>query len=158
MVVRNSSMSYLQDLGTTYVPDLFRSLVYVGSWTILAGPNSTFYKYGTIAKNLLDPKTQPQNTHRNQNEPTATVPSTGSALSPWQHLPRTQILVPPIPIGQEQAHGVGFALSTIGSLVWVAKKRPIKKQRDGQGLGLRWLLFNNEKHQSTSSQRPRWDG
>ena len=30
MVVQNSSMSYLQDLGTAYVPDLFCSLIYVG--------------------------------------------------------------------------------------------------------------------------------
>ena len=45
-------------------------------------------------------------------------------------------MVLPIPIGQGQAHGVGFALSAIGSLVWGANKRPIKKQRDGQGLGL----------------------
>ena len=31
MVVQNSSMSYLQDLGTAYVPNLFRSLMYVGT-------------------------------------------------------------------------------------------------------------------------------
>ena len=124
-------MSYLQDLGTAYVPNLFRSLVYVGSLAILAGPNSTFLQvsYGTIAKKLLDPKIQPKNTHRNQNEPATTLPSTGFALSPWQHLPRTQILVPPIPIGQGQVRGVGFALSAIGSLVWDALKRPIKKER-----------------------------
>ena len=62
------------------------------------------------------------------------------------------------PIHQGQAHGVRFALSAISSLVWDAKKRPIKKQRYGPGLGLRWLLFNNEKQQSTSSRRPRLDG
>ena len=95
---------------------------------------------------------------RNQNEPTVTRPSTGSPLSPWQNLPRTQLLVPLVPIHQGQAHGVGFALSAISSLVWGAKKRPIKKQRDGPGLGLRLPLFNNETQQSTSSRRPRWDG
>ena len=96
--------------------------------------------------------------HCNQNEPTATLPSTGSALSPWQHLPRTQLLVPPVPIGQGQARGVGFSLSAISSLLWGAKKRPIKKHRDGWGLGFRWPPFDNEKQQSTSSWRPRWDG
>jgi hypothetical protein len=101
----------------------------------------------TVAKKLLDPKTQPQNTHRNQNEPTTTLPSTGFALSLWQHLPRTQLLVPPIPISQGQARGIGFALSAIGSLVWGAKKRPIKKQRNGQGLGLRWPRIDNDNQQ-----------
>ena len=79
------------------------------------------------------------------------MPTPGSALSPWQHLPQTQILVPPIPIGQGQAHGVGFALSAIGSLVWGTKKRPLKKQRDGLGLGLRWPRINNDNQQSTDS-------
>ena len=64
----------------------------------------------------------------------------------------------PTPIGKGQACGVGFALSAISSLVWGAEKRPIKKQRDGWGLGLRWLPFDNEKQQSTSTWRPRWDG
>jgi hypothetical protein len=50
-----------------------------------------------------------------------------------------------VPIHQGQARGVRFALSAISSLVWGAKKRPIKKQRDGLGLGLRLPLFNNEK-------------
>ena len=67
-------------------------------------------------------------------------------------------MVPLVPIHQGQACGVGFALSAISSLVWGAKKRPIKKQRDGPGLGLRLPLFNNETQQSTSSRRPRWDG
>ena len=57
--------------------------------------------------------------------------------------------MPPIPIGQGQARGIGFALSAIGSLVWGAKKRQIKKQRDGQGIGLRGgrgsiLITNNQ--------------
>jgi hypothetical protein len=59
---------------------------------------------GSIAKKLLDPKTQPQNTHH-KTQPqnthrklTTTLPSTGFALSLWQHLPRTQLLVLPIPI------------------------------------------------------------
>ena len=117
------------------------------NWQFWLAQTWLFY----IAKKLLDPKTQPQNTHRNQNEPTATIPSTSFDLSPWQHLPRTQILAPPIPIGQGQARGVGFSLSAIGSLVWVAKKRPIKKQRDGQGLGLRWPRIDNDNQQSTNS-------
>ena len=73
---------------------------------------------------------------RHQNEPTATLPSNGSALSPWQHLPQTQLLVPPVPIGQGQARGIGFALSAISSLVWCAEKRPIKKIEMGGALAL----------------------
>ena len=84
--------------------------------------------------------------------------SFGFALSPWQHLPQIQILVPPVPISEGQACGVRFALSAISSLDWHAKKRPIKKQSDGQGLGLRWPPFVDEKQKSTSSLRPRWDG
>ncbi len=53
-------------------------------------------------------------------------------------------MVPPIPIGPGQARGVGFALSTIGSLVWGAKKIPIKKLRDWQGLDLRWPRFDEK--------------
>jgi hypothetical protein len=70
-----------------------------------------------VAKKLRGPKTQPQKTQcktQQQNthhEPTATLPSTGFALSPWQHQPRTQLLVPPIPIGPGQVHNVGLALS-----------------------------------------------
>ena len=45
----------------------------------------------------------------------------------------------PVPIHQGQARGAGFALSAISSLVWGVKKRPIKKQRDGRGLGLRFV-------------------
>jgi hypothetical protein len=70
----------------------------IGHFDHFGWPKLNFFT-STVAKKLLDPKTQPQNTHRNQNEPTATLPSTGFALSPWQHLPRTQLLVPPIPIG-----------------------------------------------------------
>jgi hypothetical protein len=77
----------------------------------------------TVAKNSLDPKTQPQNTHRNQNEPTTTLSSTGFALSTRQHMPQTQLLVPLIPIDQQQERGIGFALSAIGSIVWGAFKR-----------------------------------
>ena len=55
-------------------------------------------------------------------------------------------MVPPIPIGQRQARGVGLALSTIGSLVWDAKKRPIKKKRDGRDLDLRWPRFDEKKN------------
>ena len=56
MVVQNSSMSYLQDLGTAYVPNLFCSQVYVGISAIF-GPNSTFLqvRYYMVAKKSLDP-------------------------------------------------------------------------------------------------------
>jgi hypothetical protein len=74
--------------------------------------------------------------HRNQNEPTATRPYTGSPLSPWQHLPWTQLLVPPVPIYQGQAHCIRFAFSAISSLVWGAEKRPIKNREMGRALAL----------------------
>ena len=41
-------------------------------------------------------------------------------------------MVPPTSISPGQACGVGFALSTIGSLVWDAEERPIKnRELDG---------------------------
>ena len=86
------------------------------------------------------------NLHLNKNEPTATLPSTGSALSPWQHLPWTQILVSPIPISQGQAHGAGFALSAIGSLVWGAKKRPIKKKNTATSTYLLYLAGTIQRY------------
>ena len=46
-------------------------------------------------------------------------------------------MVPPIPIGQGQAHGVGFALSAIGFLVLGAPKRDPSKNREmGRALAL----------------------
>jgi len=39
---------------------------------------------------------------------------------------------------------VGFGGAMAGLPVWVSEKRPIKKQRDGRGLGLRWPLFNDK--------------
>ena len=89
---------------------------------------------------------------------TATLPSTGFAPSPCQHQPRTQLLAPPIPISPGKARGVGLALSTTGSLVWGAKERPIKKQRDGWGLDLRWPRFDKKQQQSTTSWHPWWEG
>ena len=136
----------------------------IGHFDHFGWPKLNFFT-STVAKSRLTPKhnhkthtakhNHTQNTHR---EPTATRPSTSFAISPWQHLPWTQLLVPPIPIGQRQARGVGLALSTIGSLVWGAKKRPIKKQRDGRGLDLRWPRFDGKKQQSTRSWRQRWEG
>ena len=113
-------------------------------------PKLNFFT-STVAKKSLDPKTQPQNTHcktQQQNthrDPTATLPYTGFALSPWQHQPLTQLLVLPIPIGPGQVRDVRLALSTTGSLVWGAKERPIKnREMDGAlTLGGRGLMKNN---------------
>jgi len=101
------------------------------------------------------PQNTTTNTHR---EPTTTLPSTGFVLSPWQHQPRTQLFVPPIPISPGKACGVGLALSTTGSLVWGAKERPIIKKRDGWGLDLRWPQFDGKQQQSTTSWHPWWEG
>ncbi len=53
---------------------------------------------------------------------------------------------------------VGFGGAMAGLPVWVSKKRTIKKQRDGRGLGLRRPLFDDKIQQSTRSLRPRWKG
>ncbi len=45
-----------------------------------------------------------------------------------------------------------------GSLVWGNKTRHIKKQRDRGGVGLRWPLFGQKKHQSTNSWRKQCTG
>ncbi len=41
----------------------------------------------------------------------------GFALSPWQHLPWPQIMVPRLPTSLLQAPGGGFALAAAGSLL-----------------------------------------
>ncbi len=70
-------------------------------------------------------------------------------LSPWRHLPWTQILTPLLPMGPCKVHGVSCALTGAGSLYWGIKMQPIKKQSKGWGLGLRWPPFGQKIQQPT---------
>ncbi len=90
---------------------------------ILAGPISTF-----LPVRELKQSSQPQSQHTTTNmiRRRHTLHRL-CPLSPWQQPPRTQLMVPPLPISPGKAHGVGFALAIVCSLVWGAKKRPIKK-------------------------------
>ncbi len=44
---------------------------------------------------------------------------------------------------------IGYALAALLSFVWGAKMQPIEKQREGQGLALRWLPFSYFTRQPT---------
>ncbi len=90
---------------------------------------------------------------------TAALPFSGfGPLSPWQHLPWTQFLTPLLPIGPYKAHGVGCALAIVDSFIWGAKMQPLKKQREGRGLSLRWPPFEHTTQQPTTSPWSQWGG
>jgi len=55
------------------------------------------------------------------------------------------------PMDSYKARGIGCALAIVGSFVGGAKTQPLKKQREGQGLGLRWLPFEHTTQQPTES-------
>jgi hypothetical protein len=61
-------------------------------------------------------------------------------------------------MGPYKARGILCALAALLSLVWGAKIKPIKKQREGWGLCLRCLPFGNKMQQSTESWREWWGG
>ena len=53
-----------------------------------------------------------------------------------------------IPMVPRKAPVGRFVGAMAGCPVWDAKKRRIEKQRDGQGLGLRWPPIDNDNQQS----------
>ena len=63
---------------------------------------------------------------------TSDVPSTGFALSLWQHLPRNQILVLPIPMGKGGRVVSGLLSPPLVPLFGVPKRDPSKnREMDG---------------------------
>ncbi len=105
-------------------------------------------------------------THKNKMSRCLPTPS-GFAISPWQHLPWPQIVVPRLPTSLLQAPGGGFALAVAGSLGWAAELRCIKN-REGDGssaLGGRRLVVRHNNQpivggsnmmDDVENARPRW--
>ncbi len=137
---------------------LFYSTIY------LAWSNKIFY--WIIPKKWQDQPithTHTQHTIHNtqyQDEPLPSYPQQLCPISPWQHLPWPQIMVPRLPTSLLQAPGSGFTLTVAGSLGWDSKLICIKKKREGWGLGLRWPLFGHKTQQSTNKwwQWWQWEG
>ncbi len=80
-----------------------------------------------------------------QDEPLPPYPQQLCPISPWQHLPWPQIMVPRLLTSLLQAPGSGLALTTAGSLGWDAKLICIKnRERDGSlALGGRHLVIRH---------------
>ena len=55
-------------------------------------------------------------------------------------------MAPPLPMVPCKARAIVLGGAAVGSLVLGAETQPIKKQRGGRGLGLRWLPFGLGKH------------
>ncbi len=53
------------------------------------------------------------------------------------------------PTSVRRLWAVGLALACVNSLVWGAEMAPIKKEREGQGPGLRWLPLDGSTQQLT---------
>ena len=78
-------------------------------------------------------------------------------------------MVPPLPMGPCKARAFGLGGAAVGSLVFGAETQPIKKQRGGRDLDLRWLPFGLGKHNNQpkvgvccgeeigEGARPRWN-
>jgi len=60
-------------------------------------------------------------------------------------------MAPPLPMVPCKARAIGFGGATVGSLVFGAEMQPIKKQRGGRVLSLRWLPFGWEN--TTTNQK-----
>jgi len=60
-------------------------------------------------------------------------------------------MAPPIPMVPCKARAIGFGGAAVGSLVLGAEMQPIKKQRGGWVLSLRWPLFGWEN--TTTNQK-----
>jgi hypothetical protein len=67
-------------------------------------------------------------------------------------------LAPLLSMGPNKACGVGCPLAALQSLVWGTKMQPIKKEREGRGLGLWWLPFSYFTQQPTKRQCRWWGG
>jgi hypothetical protein len=98
-------------------------------------------------KNIAHTQNTQHNTQK-QDEPLSSYPQRLCPISPWQHLPWPQIMVPWIPTSLLQAPGGGFALAVAGSLGWDAELRCIKN-REGDGFlalgGRRWVVRHNNQ-------------
>jgi len=89
-------------------------------------------------------------THNNQHEPPPPYPSAVLALSlHGQAVGATNQWHCCFLLFPQKAHMFRFGGAMAGLPVWGAKMRRIKKQRDGQGSGLRWPLFDDGIQQST---------
>jgi hypothetical protein len=88
-------------------------------------------------------------------------PSSGFApLSPWVEQRCPQLMELRIPMVLCKAPVVGFGSAMAGLLVWVCKKRRIKKQRDGQALDLgghqSMTITNNQQIVGRSGRGDVW--
>ncbi len=61
-------------------------------------------------------------------------------------------MAPPLPNTMRRPRAIGLVFAVIGSLVWGVAMQPIKKQRGGRGLGLRWPSFCQQTQQPTESR------
>jgi hypothetical protein len=84
-------------------------------------------EFPTLAATEHHTHTQHKHNTQKQDEPLPSYPQRLCPISPWQHLPWPQIMVPRLPTSLLQAPGGGFALAAAGSLGWAAKLRCIKK-------------------------------
>ncbi len=98
--------------------------------------------------------TQPQHTTTNMSRCRSS--SGFGPLPPWAGQRRHQIMAPPLPMGPIMTPAIGCALAAPLFLVWGIETQPIKKQRGGWGLGLRWPPFYYGKQQSTESWHSWW--
>jgi hypothetical protein len=71
--------------------------------------------------------TQHKHNTQKQDEPLPPYPQQLRPISPWQHLPWHQIMVPRLSTSLLQAPGGELALAAAGSHGWAAELRCIKK-------------------------------
>ncbi len=98
----------------------------------LASPNKKIYRIQTQkidrCRTLHTHTTHnTQHNTQKQDEPLPPYPQRLCPISPWQHMPWPQIMVPRLPTSLLKAPSGGFALAAAGSLGWDAELRCIKK-------------------------------
>jgi len=69
----------------------------------------------------------------------------------WVGQRRRQLMAPSLPMVPCKAHAIGFGGAAVGFLVLGAEMQPIKKQRGGRVLSLRWSPFGWEN--TTTNQK-----
>ncbi len=95
----------------------------------IASPNKKIYHTNPKnwqVKNIAHTQNRQHNTQK-QDEPLPPYPQRLCLISPLQHLPWPQIMVPLLPMSLLQAPGCRFALAAAGSLGWDAELRCINK-------------------------------